>query len=125
MKYQIHTSCNYQERNKRYETQQHPHSELKIHIQYVETGSRATHYQGTSTSLTLVRASVWVGCRRTRCSNTCTHLMRRGRKIEKVRRVCVFVCNIITGPQVMTKTREGATDGDKAAVCVCVRFVCV
>lgn len=101
------------------------HTRSSRYIQYVETSSRATNYQGASTSLTLVRASVWVGCRRTRCSNTCTHLMRRDGRIEKVWRVCVFVCNIITGPRVMTKTWERATDGDKAAVCVRFVFACV
>lgn len=87
-------------------------SELDTHV---ETCSRATHYQGTSTSLPLVRASVWVACRRTRCFNMCTHLMRRDGRIEKVWRVPLFVCNIITSPWVMTQNRvrerERVTDG--------------
>lgn len=84
-----------------------------IHTIYVETCSRATRYQGTSTSLPLVRASVWVGCRRTRCLNMCVHLMRRDSRMEKVWRVPVFVCNIITSPWVMTQNRERETEAER------------
>lgn len=47
-----------------------------LYIQYVEIYSQTRYYQGPSTSLPQVRASVWVGRRRMRCFNMCMCQMR-------------------------------------------------